>query len=270
MPKVNDLKAYFRELATKSGLGEEFSKQLEAALDNKQFTDGFVPRPDYSHDLDSVRDRTYKEYMEKDGKAAKDFHAQELEKFNQYIAGLDELKRYRETYGALDGNGNGGGGNVNTGTLSKEELAKMGFVDKDTFQTMLTEVLGRRDNAVLDLLDVRERHMGVFKKALDVKAFNEEWNKHPEWGGSLKIAYDKYVETDLKKIETDAWEAKIAAAREEGVRDGYSRRSLPTDKGGQEFTSPMFNRQTDIDKMSEPEQEKHSREAFFAGFREGK
>src|SRR5262245_23916746 len=100
MPKVTDIKAYWREIATKAGLDEEQLKQVAGLIDNDKFAaainQNFKPLPDYSHDLDDVRNRTINEYKEKDGKAAQEFYQKELAKFNEYNAVLNEHKRYKE------------------------------------------------------------------------------------------------------------------------------------------------------------------------------
>lgn len=269
MPKVTDYKSYFKDIAKKAGLTDEVIQQVLGSDDSfKAFTDGFKPLPDYSHDLDDVRNRTKTETATAKDAEYEDWHKKELAKFNEYVAGLDKLKKYEETFGPIDVN-NPPDPNLDRtrrGTaMTQEEIDKL---VETKLQTVLTDTLARRDSAVLDLLEVREFHVSKFKSSLDVKAFESAWKEHPEWGGSLKIAYEKYVEPKVTELNNADVERRIAAAREEGVRDGYSRRSMPTDTAGKEF-SPMFDRKPDLDKLSEGEAERHSREAFFEGLREG-
>jgi hypothetical protein len=265
MPKVTDIKAYWRETATKAGLTAEKVKQVEELFDDpnalKAFTDGFKPLPDYSHDLDDVRTKTTAAVDAKHQK----IYEENLAKYNEYVAGLDKLKKYEEVYGPLDVQ-HPPDPNLNRGgkTLTQEEIDKL---VETKLTTVLNDTLARRDSAVLDLLEVREFHMEKFKKSLDVKAFEAAWKEHPEWGGSLKQAYKSFVEPEIEKTREADIEARIKAAREEGIRDGYSRRALPTDSAAKEF-SPMFDRKAEIDKMDEAAQERHSREAFFAGLTE--
>lgn len=260
MPKVNDLKAYYRDIAAKAGLSEDEQKQALALMDNdkfaRAFSDGFKPLPDYSHDLDDVRTKAK---ADKDAEY-QDWFAKEQQKYNEFVKGLDELDWYRKTYprnGSEDPNGKG--------TLTQNDIDKL--VDAK-LATVLNETLSRRDSAVLDLLDVREFHMGKFKQPLDVKAFEAAWKEHPEWGGSLRQAYKSFVEPEVQKANEAEWKAKADARYEEGVRDGFTRRQIPTDHQPKIF-SPLYDRKEDVSKMTDNEQDRHSRESFFEGLREG-
>lgn len=266
MPKVTDIKKYWRDTAAKSGLDEDSIKQVETLFDTKPealkaFTDGFMPLPNYSHDLDDVRTKTK---ADKDKEYA-DWFAKEQQKYGEFVAGIDKLKKYEEIYGALDitnpPNPNDNPNRVGPKAMTQEEIDKL-------VETKLSTVLAHRDTTVVELMEVREFHMEKFKKSLDTKAFEAAWKEHPEWGGSLKSAYEKFVAPDIKVIEVADVDRRIKEAREEGLRDGYSRRSLPTDTANKEF-SPLFDRKADIDKMTGSEQESHSRNAFFDGLREG-
>ena len=144
--------------------------------------------------------------------------------------------------------------------LTKEDVNAL-------LEAKLNDTMSRRDAAVLDLLEIRENHLGTFKKPLNVKEFEKEWKEHPEWGGQMKLAYSQYVGPDLDKAKEAEWTAKLAQAREEGIRDGYSRRATPTDHQPRTF-SPMFDKDPEVSKLDENAQEKHSREAFFEGLRE--
>lgn len=263
MPKVNDIKAYWKEIATKAGLQGDDLQKVTSVIDNDQFakvfSEGFKPLPDYSHDMDDVRSRTK---AEKD-QEYKEWYDKEKVKYNEFVDGLNELDWYRKTYprnNETEKSGNSPGNKP----MTQEDIDKL--VDAK-LQTTLNDVLTRRDSAVLDLLEVREFHMGKFKKPLDVKSFESAWKEHPEWGGSLKVAYKSFVEPDVRKAEEEEWTAKAEKRYQEGVRDGYTRKSMPTDSQPKTF-SPMFERNESVDKMSESEQERHSREAFFDGLRD--
>ena len=260
MAKVQDVKAYTRDVFTKAGLGDEVLQKVLGAFDDdkalKAFTDNFKPLPDYSHDMDDVRNRTK---AEKD-QEYKDWFDKEQQKYNEYLAGLQELDGYRKQFPNANHNQNSDEGKG----MTQEQIDKL--VDAK-LQTTLNDVLSRRDSAVLDLLEVREFHMNKFKSPMDVKAFESAWKEHPEWGGSLKQAYKSYVEPEIKKAEETEWNAKIEAKYQEGIRDGFSRKQLPTDHQSKTF-SPFFDRKEEVGKLSEGDQERHSREAFFEGLRE--
>src|SRR6266566_1001179 len=196
MPKVNDIKAYWKEIATKAGLGEDELKQVTGVLDNdkfaKAFSDGFKPLPDYSHDLDDVRARAK---AEKD-QEYKEWYEKEQQKYNDYLQGLDELKWYRQAYPRQNNDSNHQNGEPKP--LSQDEIDKL--VDAK-LKTVLNETLTRRDSAVLDLLDVREFHMNKFKSPLDVKAFESAWKEHPEWGVRSRLRINRLSNRKSKRLK---------------------------------------------------------------------
>lgn len=258
MPKVQDLKQYYRELATKAGLGEDIVKQVETAFDNKTFADGFKPLPDYSHDLDDVRNRTKAEVEKGYG----DWFQTEQQKFNEYVAGLDRLRQYESRYGSLDVQNPPDPGRQPGGKLmTQEEIDKL-------VETKLNGMVTARDNAYLDFLDLREEHMARFGKPIDRKAFEEAYRQHPEWGG-LRTAYNQWIAPEIEKDREAKAKALADQRYEDGVRDGYSRRAIPTDHQPKTF-SPLLDRKEDVSKLSSQDQDRHSREAFFEGLREQK
>lgn len=266
MPKVTDIKAYWREIAAKAGLEGKDLEQVSAVLDNdkfaKAFTDGFKPLPDYSHDLDDVRNKTK---ADKDKEYDNWFKTEKAKYENNERIWAQQraaLSKYEEVFGPIDVNNPPNPGDPNRGgkVLSQDDIDKL-------VETKLQAVLTHRDQAVMDLMDVREFHMDKFKKSFDTKAFEAAWKDHPEWGGSLKLAYQQFVAPEIEKIKEADVEARIKAAREEGIRDGYSRRALPTDHQSKEF-SPMFDRKEEVAKLSDADQDRHSREEFFKGLRE--
>lgn len=257
MPKVTDIKAYWREIAAKSGLGEDELKQVTSVLENDKFakalTDNFKPLPDYSHDLDDVRNRTK---AEKDKEYA-DWFKQEQEKYNEYMLGLQELEALRR-------------GQTPPGRTPGSEAMTQEQIDKlveAKLQAQLESVLGRRDQAFLAFRDADFDHMKRFNKPMDRVAFEKAWKEHPEWGGELFNAYEKWISPEVEKAREAEWNAKVEQRYQEGLRDGYSRRALPTDHSSKTF-SPLFDRKEDVAKLGERAQEDHSRNAFFEGLRE--
>lgn len=260
MPKVTDRAAYVRKLATDAGFTGEALEQVVKAFEHKAFTDGFMPVPDYSHDLDDVRNRTKTEVEN----GYKQWHENEVKKFEQndriWRETQDQLAKYKTTFGEIDltnpnpPNPNGGK------SMSPEEIKKL-------LDEQMSDVLARRDRATLDLMSIREDYMDRFKKRLNVTEFEKAWKDHPEWGMSMNIAYEKYIADDVKKLQESEFESRLKAKYDEGLRDGYSRKQLPADSSAKEF-SPLFDRDTKVAEMSETDQERHSRESFMAGFTE--
>lgn len=257
MAKINDVKAYWREQAVKAGLAAEKLQQAEELWNDpayqKVFTDGFKPLPDYSSDLDSVRDRAK---ADKDAEY-KAWFDNEQRKYQEYLAGLEQLKQYRERFGDLSSNGNGGnnGNNGEPQYLTKEQM-------EAELERKLNERLSSRDSAYLDYLEVREDHLTKFKSPLDKSKFEEFWKAHPEYG-NMRTAYREFVEPEVQKQREAEVNAKLEARYNEGLRDGASRKVIPSDGTPKTF-SPLMDRKADVAKLSDSEQESHSRSSFFA------
>src|SRR5215471_824980 len=106
MPKVNDIKAYWKEVANKAGLSEDEMKTVAGVLDNdkfaKAFNDGFKPLPDYSHDLDDVRNRTKAEGEQGAKDAVQKYYESQKANFDEYLRVIDGYKKYQELYGEIN------------------------------------------------------------------------------------------------------------------------------------------------------------------------
>src|SRR6266511_4355574 len=133
---VADLGAYWQELAKKAGIAEDKAKLVSDALADegvqKAFRNGFRAMPDYSRDLDSVRDKARAETSEA-VKAYYDkwYQTQALPQLTKkekeaadYKAAVDQ---YRQLYGEIDG-ANGANGNGNRiATPAGDVLTKTEF-----------------------------------------------------------------------------------------------------------------------------------------------
>jgi hypothetical protein len=257
MPKVNDIKAYTRDIFAKAGLGDDVLKQVLAVFDDekaqKAFTENFKPLPDYSHDLDDVRtkaeakkDAEYKEWYDK-----------EQLKYQDYINSLAELDQLRK---------------ANPNTTVTREGTQMTQADIDKLveaklQASLESVLSRRDQAYLSFRDADFDHMKRFNKPMDRVVFEKTWKEHPEWGGDLFNAYEKWIAPEVEKQRETEFNTRLEQKYQEGIRDGFSRKQIPTDHQAKQF-SPFFDRKEEVAKLGDREQEQHSREAFFAGLTE--
>lgn len=262
MAKVTDVKSYWREQAVKAGLAAEKLQQAEAMFDDPAFLatfqQGFKPLPDYSHDMDETRARAA---------AAKEAEYQDWFQKNktQYEANLAEAARLKALGIDPAANGNNGNGNGNGGipAMTQDQIQAM---MKQQFEAFSSQV-GAREQAIMEYAELRERHASEFKKPLNRAAFEDAWKQHPEWGTSLSAAYTQFTEPERETTRKSQMDAAIQAKYEEGVRDGFSRRSVPADAKEREF-SPFFTKDTTVAALPKHEQERASREAFFDGLRE--
>ena len=261
-----DLKAYWKEIAGKSGLSAEEAAQVEAALGNanvaKAFESGFKPLPDYSRDLDSVRDRTRKELESKhaaDIAKWEEYSAKQEPKYQEYLKGLTKLQQYQTLYGELQGGERYREDRVQGDMLSKADVQAM---LKEQFDALATQQRAR-EASYLDYFDVSRDYERTFKKPFDQAAFQTFMESRQDLkGAGMKLAYKEFVGPDAEKAKEDAAAARAEARYQEGLRDGSSRKVAPTGHAPKTF-SPLLDRKTEVAKMGEFEQERHSRESFL-------
>ena len=261
-----DLKAYWKEIAGKAGLSAEELAQGEALLGNanvaKAFEQGFKPLPDYSRDLDSVRDRTRKELEDKHkSEIAKweEYSAKQEPKYQEYLKGLTKLQQYETLYGPLEG-----------GQRYRDDQQRGDMLTKTEVQAMLKEQFDQlaaqqrqREAGYLDYFDISRDYERTFKKPFSQEAFQKFMEERPDLkGAGMRLAYKEFVGPDAEKAREAEWQAKMDAKYQEGIRDGASRKVTPTGHSPKTF-SPLLDRKTEVAKLGDFEQERHSREAFL-------
>jgi hypothetical protein len=262
-----DLKAYWKEIAGKAGLSTEEVSQMEAMLGNekvaKAFEQGFKPLPDYSRDLDSVRDRTRKELEDKhktDLAKWEEYAAKQEPKYQEYLKGLTKLQQYQTLYGELEGGDRYRQDRVQGDVLTKAEVQAMLKEQAD----QLAAQQRQREAGYLDYFDISRDYERTFKKPFQQEAFQQFMETRPDLkGAGMKLAYKEFIGPDAEKTREAEWQAKMDARYQEGIRDGASRKVTPTGHAPKTF-SPLLDQKTDVKKMSEFEQERHSRESFLA------
>lgn len=262
-----DLKAYWKEIAGKAGLSAEELAQGEALLGNanvaKAFEQGFKPLPDYSRDLDSVRDKTRKELEDKHKVAVAEWEAyaaKQEPKYQEYMKGLSKLQQYQTLYGELEGGDRYRQDRAAGDTLTKTEVQAM---LKEQFDQLAVQQR-QREAGYLDYFDISRDYERTFKKPFSQEAFQKFMEERPDLkGAGMRLAYKEFVGPDADKAREAEWQAKMDARYQEGIRDGASRKVTPTGHTPKTF-SPLMDRKTDVAKMGEFEQERHSRESFLA------
>lgn len=262
-----DLKAYWKEIAGKSGLSAEEAAQVEAALGNekvaKAFEQGFKPLPDYSRDLDGVRDRTRRELEDKHkSELAKweEYAAKQEPKYQEYLKGLTKLQQYQALYGELDGQQRYQDDRQRGDMLTKAEVQAMLKAERE----QIAAEQRQREASYLDYFDISRDYERTFKKPFDQAAFQKFMAERQDLqGAGMKLAYKEFVGPDAEAARQAEWQAKMDARYQEGIRDGASRKVTPSGHSPKTF-SPLLDQKSDVKKMGDFEQEQHSREAFLA------
>ena len=250
--KLEEWESYAKELATKAGLeGEQAEKWLEVFKTNDKIREGFVPRSEYSRDLDSVRDKTAKEVKDKTYEEARKYYQNWVDKEvepqrKQALAAIDQLAKYREAYGELTGDGNGGTPPPATSGLSKEDVQKLLLEQLTNWQP---QIVNRQKAS----MKIATQHLKEFNEVLDpdeLEKFAQEHN-YTEIGP----AYDAFVKPRREELSAKQQEEALKKAREEGFKEGRSQSSART-AHEREYANPFLaERPKDIDPRAE----------FFAG-----
>ena len=262
-----DLKAYWKEIAGKAGVSADVMAEGEAWLGKaevaKAFEQGFKPLPDYSRDLDLVRDKTRKELEAAHQVKVAEWEAyaaKQEPKYQEYLKGLTKLQQYETLYGPLEGQQRYQDDRSRGDMLTKTEVQAM---LKEQFEALAVQQR-QREASYLDYFDISRDYERTFKKPFSQEAFQKFMEDRQDLkGAGMKVAYKEFVGPDAEKAREAEWQAKMDARYQEGIRDGASRKVTPTGHTPKTF-SPLFDRKADVAKLSEFEQERHSREVFMA------
>jgi hypothetical protein len=202
---------YLDKLAQEAGLEEEVKGALKKALGNTKFVEeldkGIKRQSDYSRSMDELKTQ----------KSQVDNQIQQWrEWYNTAVANdaarEEELQRLR-----------GGNGNAPVVTPA---ATNPGFSKKD-----LEEREGRMVQIVKQGMRLASRHAAKFGEELDTDALEK---LAVEKGLTLDRAYDELVRPRVEESREKEFAEKLKLAREEGVREGLSKREIPgeSDKGG--------------------------------------
>jgi hypothetical protein len=255
MAKIEDYKAYWMELAAKAGVPQDKAQAMADVMGDeavaKALKQGFKAIPDYSYDLDQVRDRTKAEATA-EAKAFYDnwYKTTGEPAYLEHQRIADEYKRYKETYGDLDGGGNGNG-NRNAPSYTKEDILKE-----------VESRLAARDAAVVNLTKQSWRyplrHYKQFGEEIDPDAL-EKFAADNKFS-NLDEAYLAFIRPKMEAKAQVEMEAKLKAAKEEGAREALSRHKIPTDSKPREYVNPL-NPANVVPKDADPDQ--FSRDEFL-------
>ncbi len=230
---MEDINKYWQELVSKRNIPADVAAKITEALGNESvqraFKEDFKPLPDYSRDLDAVRDRTKAEADAKLAEYNKWYNETALPAYQYNLKNVEELNKYKQLYGNLAEQAQ-----ASNAGFSKEEVEK--FV-----QQRLDEKLGMQNQVFSNLLKevpkVQLDYYRKFNEDLDMDAIEKlAISKH---GGNVRAAYTEYIQPKLDTIREEKHKKELEAAREQGMKDALSRRT-PTDNRQRE-ASPLFS-----------------------------
>jgi hypothetical protein len=213
---MSTLQEYLNELAKTAGLDDESKASLTKVLGNAKFAEelekGVKRQSDYSRNMDELK-------------------AEKLKVDTQIGQWREWYKTAAETDAARE-------------TELQELRAKAGVTvtptpttgyTKKELEDLLARERGQLIAVTKDMGRIASRHAADFHEALDVDAVEKI---ALEKGLTVVKAYEEYVAPRVKEISDKALEEKIRLAREEGLREGLSKRDVP-DEGSKSY-HPIF------------------------------
>ena len=259
----DEAKAYALKIAKESGMDEATTTQIAAAFDNDKFFNGFVPRPEVDRALDSERGKyrdvhARNEYLEKEwlpsAKQAESQAKSIVAKYNKYV----------QTYGDID----------ESDPASVRSAAMNTGMTEDKIRELLSRELGTalsaRDQATLDLMEIREDYMERFKKRLPMKDFERQVAEARKTGNndSLSAIYRDWVAPELDKMtphrfSDDELKARDKRLAEDAVKDFASRNRVPVDARPREAHMLLDNAKLRAEKDKANGSAQSGRDAFL-------
>lgn len=245
-----DVKQYVEELAKAGGWDDARKATVLEALSAdpvaKVLGDGVLRQSDYSRNMDDLRKR--QEEFEKS-------KTQTDQIVSWYNSNFDDIKQLPELKAEIARLKADGGGADDGGVDPTK------FVPRDQYQRDLEAQSNALLNVVEDLAVVQGSNWETFGKPL-LKSEVAELKKFA-LDNKLRLtdAYDKWVAPRIEEKRSKDVEARIAAAREEGRREGASHQP-PVDNAPKE-TAPVWATRPDGDKpLDENARRARFREAY--------
>ena len=222
---MSTLQEYLNELAKTAGLDDESKASLTKVLGNAKFAEelekGVKRQSDYSRNMDELKAEKLKvdtqigQWREWYKTAAETDAARET-----------ELQELRAKAGI---------------TVTPTVTPTSGYTKKE-LEDLLARERGQLIAVTKDMGRIASRHAADFHEALDVDA---DEKIAIEKGLTVVKAYEEYVAPRVKEINDKALEEKIKLAREEGVREGMTKRDVP-DEGSKSY-HPIFGQPKQVE-----------------------
>lgn len=215
--------------------------------------EGVLARSEFSTQMDSLKTEreTFTAEVTEARKRIEGWQKWYGDATQQVASTQDELKKYKDEFGELDG------------TVKRKVAGEQGLT-VDEFQKRLNEEINKRDIAALkfadDLTDIKIDYKDRFKEKLDTTAV---YKLAGEKGVSLDVAYNLFIADkveDQRKVEFDT---QLKAAREEGAREALASHKLPIMSNISDVTHVL-------DIKDAPRTEKGRVDAAVAGFFAGR
>jgi hypothetical protein len=254
---IEDLRAYWQEIATRQGLDADTISAMDAALGNeavaKAFKQAFVPVPEHHSRLDEIK----AEYNARKAELDQWYEQTALPAYQTNINGIERLHQYEALYGPIDSSDTSRGMANDFGFSSKAELDK--YLDE--------RLRAERAGYISITKAIPKMTVDYYNRFKEVLDPDEIEKISIAKGLPPDLAYKEYIAPKVEAQQKEQYEQALKEAREAGAREALSKANIPIDTTPRE-SSPFYERfSTPSDKqMSEPEADRASRSEFLNGW----
>ena len=220
--------AYAQQLLKDSGASDEEVTQAAKLFDREKFAQGFIARPDVDRALTSEKQR-YADFERENTYLKTEWLPQAKSAYEKNLKGIAMLEKYQELYGPIQDDSNP--------QDIRRAAAATGLTEAKVRELMQSEFEQRpsaRDQATLDLMEIREDYMDRFKKRLPLKDFEKAVSEARKSGNndSLSAIYKDWIEPEVSKLtphrfSEDELKARDKRLQEEAIKDFASRNKIP-------------------------------------------
>ena len=139
------------------------------------------------------------------------------------MAGISEHQKYRDTYGPLDSY---------AGSDVAQAAKASGLSEAQTRELLASEMdprLAVRDQATLDLMDIRDDYRDAFKTRMPVKEFETYVAQQRQSGSQdgLRALYRDWTEPKMDEVREKSQKDHDKRIAEEAIQDFASRNKVP-------------------------------------------
>lgn len=219
---TDEQEKYYRKLAQDAGFSEEQTKAVLEAIGNEKFGQGVVPRPEFSRGLDQERAKM-KPLQDRVDYYEKDFYPKAKKAQDAYMAGVERLRLYEQTYGEIRPGQQARQAAEATG-LSRDEVERL-------VQERAEKLISARDRMFLEFEEIRDSHRDEFGKPLPIRDFEGFVEKQRESGDfvNLKSAHDRFVAEDRDTLRQKKIDEEVDRRLKEKLEDYQSQHHIPSD-----------------------------------------
>lgn len=224
-------KEYWQTVSKTLGLPEDKAKSMEELLSDEKVANLFVPRPDFSSELDK-KDKALQAYRTEVENYYKSESVKAADRQKLVDDAVSKAQRYQDLYGELPNDG------TQRQTVATPAFDGSKYISRDDYEKELKRIEGQSLYVIKEGLKASQDYMSKFGKPLDIDALEKF---ALERNLPINLAYKEMIQPELEAKQNSTWEEKLKRAREEGAAEARSRANVPIDTQPREVSPFLSN-----------------------------